>query len=80
MIFTPGLLGLCLTLGPAVHNTTLEKSTLEKSTLEKSTLEKSTLEKSTLEKSTLEKSIVEKLGTCCAQLSKAVHRLTCVFT
>ena len=60
MIFTPGLLGLCLTLGPAVHNTTLEKSTLEKSTLEKS--------------------IVEKLGTCCAQLSKAVHRLTCVFT
>ena len=60
MNFTPGLLGLCLTLGPAVHNTTLEKSTLEKSTLEKS--------------------IVEKLGTCCAQLSKAVHRLTCVFT
>ena len=42
--FTPGLLGLCLTLGPAVHNTTLEKSTLEKSTLEKSTLEKSTLQ------------------------------------
>ena len=60
MNFTPGLLGLCLTLGPAVHNTTLEKSTLEKSTLEKS--------------------IVEKLGTFCAQLSKAVHRLTCVFT